>query len=383
MYSHLIIEADGGSRGNPGNAGSGAVIIDGDKGVVIREISIYLGVATNNVAEYNAVKAALIEAKSIAPAARIEVRMDSKLVIEQLSGNWKIKHPDMRTLAIEVQAVAASLNVSYQWIPREENHRADALANRAMDEELSRVVDTTVNTTHPSIPEFNNELPSSVRAPGQVTEKLTTVVLVRHGRTHLTETQRISGRGGEDPSLSDAGKGDANRVARALALFGVSGQYGHLKPASAIVASPIKRTQETAQIIAQHLQLSVSTEPDVAEISFGDWDAHTVAEVKERWSSEWEAWRGSWEVAPPNGESLADFDARVMAARKRIVEQHAGRTVVVVSHVMPIRGFVRYAYEGGTSAYWSTQIAPCSMTILRLWGEQAVEVVTVNDTNHL
>jgi probable phosphoglycerate mutase len=382
-YSHLAIEADGGSRGNPGPSGSGAVVIDETSGLVLREISMFIGIATNNVAEYSALKAALAEVRKINPSAKIDVRMDSKLVIEQMSGRWKIKHPDMRTLAIEVQALAAGLDISYKWIPREENHRADALANRAMDEQADRTVDTTTGSLHPSVAEFDSEKPSSVRAPGNVDAPLTTVILVRHGRTHLTENKKISGRGGENPHLSELGREDAHSVAKALAKVGNTGQYAYLKPPSAIIASPIQRAVDTANVIASELGLQVSLEEDISEISFGDWDGHTTEEVAETWSDQWQAWRGSWTASPPNGESLQEFDERVMRARNKIVTKYAGQTVVVVAHVMPIRGFTRYAFDGGTSSYWVTQIAPCSMTILRMWGNQATEVVTVNDTNHL
>ncbi len=382
-YSHLIIEADGGSRGNPGPSGSGAVVIDAATGLVIREISLFIGTATNNVAEYNALKAAVLEVRKINPSAKVSVRMDSKLVIEQMTGNWKVKHPDMRALVIEIQGLVRDLDIDFKWIPREENHRADALANRAMDEEGTRTVDTGTAPLHASVAEFNTEKPSSVRAPGHVDAPLTTIILVRHGRTHLTESKRISGRGGENPHLSELGKEDAHRVAQALKQIGNSGQYAYLNPPSAIISSPIQRTVDTANIIANELGLPVSLDEDVAEISFGDWDGHTNEEVAKAWPEQWEAWRGSWTVAPPNGESLVEFDERVMRARKRITQDHTGSTVIVVAHVMPIRGFTRYAFDGGISAYWATQIAPCSMTILRLWGEQAVEVVTVNDTNHL
>jgi probable phosphoglycerate mutase len=289
----------------------------------------------------------------------------------------------MRALVIEIQGLVRDMDVEFKWIPREENHRADALANRAMDEEATRTVDTAASPIHASVAEFNTEKPSSVRAPGHVDAPLTTIILVRHGRTHLTESKKISGRGGENPGLSELGREDAHRVAEALKAIGNSGQYAYLTPPSAIVASPIQRTVDTANIIANSLGLPVTLDEDVAEISFGDWDGHTNEEVANKWPDQWEAWRGSWTVAPPNGESLVEFDERVMRARKRITQEHAGSTVVVVAHVMPIRGFTRYAFDGGISAYWATQIAPCSMTILRLWGDQAVEVVTVNDTNHL
>lgn len=381
--SNLIIEADGGSRGNPGPAGSGAVVIDADSGEVILEIAKFIGVATNNVAEYLALKAGLEGAIGINPAARILVRMDSKLVIEQMSGTWKIKHPDMLQLASEIQKIARGHEIRWMWIPREENSRADALANKAMDESADSEVSSQSEVLRSPVAEFNQTAPSSVRAPGGVTEPLTTVVLVRHGRTHLTESKRISGRGGEDPKLSDLGRLDARMAAQALQQIGNSGPWSFLNPVSAIVASPIQRTVDTANIISNELGLTVTTNENIAEISFGDWDGHTNEEVKTKWPNEFSAWQGSWEIAPPNGESLKDFDARVAQGLVEIVKANQGRTVAVVSHVMPIRGIVRKAIDGGISAYWSPQISPCSVTILRFWGGQAAEVITVNSTSHL
>jgi probable phosphoglycerate mutase len=379
----LIIEADGGSRGNPGPSGSGAVVIDASTGLVIREISEFIGVATNNVAEYRALRAALEEVHRINPLAFVKVRMDSKLVIEQMSGNWKIKHPDMRALAIEVQQLCAGLNISFEWIPREENSRADALANKAMDETANLITDTTVNPTPAMVAEFNGELPSSVRAPGHITEPLTTLVLIRHGRTHLTETKRISGKGGENPGLSDLGSQDAHRVALELGRLGSTGAFAHIEPISSIVASPIQRTVDTANILSNQLHLAVTLEPNFQEISFGDWDGHTNDEVASKWPELFEQWRGSWTVAPPNGESLEVFDQRVTSGLDAILAQHSGKTVAIVAHVMPIRGIIRAAIGGGVESYWNQQIAPCSISILRLWGKQATEVVTINATHHL
>jgi broad specificity phosphatase PhoE/ribonuclease HI len=380
---NLIVEADGGSRGNPGPAGSGAVVIDADTGEVILEIAKFIGVATNNVAEYLALKAGLEGALGINPEARVLVRMDSKLVIEQMSGTWKIKHPDMIQLAAEVQGIARGHDIKFMWIPREENSRADALANKAMDESSDSAVSSQGEAPRSPVAEFNQTLPSSVRAPGGVSAPLTTVVLVRHGRTHLTESKRISGRGGENPKLSDLGRADAQSAAAAISKIGKSGPWSHLNPISAIVASPIQRTVDTANIIANELGLSVSLNESIAEISFGDWDGFTNDEVREKWPLEFSAWQGAWDVAPPNGESLSDFDSRLNQGLQEIVRQNAGKTVAVVSHVMPIRGIIRRAMDGGVSAYWAPQISPCSISILRFWGDQAAEVITLNSTSHL
>ena len=381
--SNLIIEADGGSRGNPGIAGSGACVINADTGEVVLEISKFIGVATNNVAEYLALVAGLEGAYSLNSEARVLVRMDSKLVIEQMAGRWKIKHPDMQQLGARVQKIVAGKPIRWQWIPREENSRADALANKAMDEQGDAVVATSDVGPRASVVEFNQTLPSSVRAPGGVTEPLTTIILVRHGRTHLTESKRVSGRGGENPGLSDSGREDAHNVAKALAEIGNSGPWSHLTPISAIVSSPIQRTLDTAHIVSNELGLGVEVNENIAEISFGDWDGHTHDEVMSRWTSEFADWQGSWTASPPNGESLEVFDARVQQGRREILSAHAGKTVAVISHVMPIRGFICAGMDSGVAGYWRPQISPCSITIIRFWGDQAAEVVTMNATSHL
>lgn len=383
LPANLIIEADGGSRGNPGLAGSGACVIDADSGQVILEVSKFIGIATNNVAEYIALVAGLEGAYGLNPDARILVRMDSKLVIEQMAGRWKIKHPDMQQLGARVQSLVSGKRVRWQWIPREENSRADALANKAMDEQGDAVVAKQSDSPRSPVVEFNQTLPSSVRAPGGVTEPLTTVILIRHGRTHLTESKRISGSGGENPGLSDLGRSDAHKVAKAVAEIGNSGPWAHLQPISAIVSSPIQRTLDTAHILANELGLGVEVNQDIAEISFGDWDGHTNAEVMNKWGEEFAAWQGSWDVSPPNGESLAAFDERVQNGRRAILRENAGRTVAVVSHVMPIRGFIRAGMDAGISGYWRPQISPCSITIIRFWGDQAAEVIAMNATSHL
>ncbi|MBL7491049.1 reverse transcriptase-like protein, partial [Frankia sp. AgW1.1] len=135
MAAKVVIEADGGSRGNPGPAGYGALVRDADSGALLAERAGAIGVATNNVAEYQGLIAGLRAAAEVAPDADVEVRMDSKLVVEQMSGRWKIKHPAMRPLAAEAAELVAArpAPVRYRWIPRERNKDADRLANEAMD----------------------------------------------------------------------------------------------------------------------------------------------------------------------------------------------------------------------------------------------------------
>lgn len=131
--SRLIVEADGGSRGNPGIAAGGAVVIDPATDEVLTEVGVYVGVASNNVAEYNGLIAGLEAAFDRDPDADVHVRMDSKLVVEQMSGRWKIKHPDMAALARRAREVIGSRRVTFEWVPRSANARADAAGNESMD----------------------------------------------------------------------------------------------------------------------------------------------------------------------------------------------------------------------------------------------------------
>jgi ribonuclease HI len=129
----LVVEADGGSRGNPGIAAGGAVVLDDATGAVLSEVGVYVGIASNNVAEYNGMIAGLETALEHDPTASVHVRLDSKLVVEQMTGRWKIRHPDMQVLARRASALVAGRDVSFEWVPRLSNKRADAAANEAMD----------------------------------------------------------------------------------------------------------------------------------------------------------------------------------------------------------------------------------------------------------
>jgi ribonuclease HI len=134
MARHFVVTADGGSRGNPGKAAYGAVIYENDK--LVKEIGQFIGQASNNVAEYEGLIAGLKAVNEIDPAATILVKMDSKLVVEQMSGRWKVKHPNMQKLAKQAFAAHDPKLVSYQWIPREENSHADSILNDVLDSQI-------------------------------------------------------------------------------------------------------------------------------------------------------------------------------------------------------------------------------------------------------
>lgn len=133
MTRRLLVEADGGSRGNPGIAAGGAVVVDPDTGEVLSEIGVFVGIASNNVAEYNGMIAGLQAALELDAAASVRVLLDSKLVVEQMTGRWKIKHPAMQVLARQAQDLIAGRAVTFEWVPRAQNTRADAAANESMD----------------------------------------------------------------------------------------------------------------------------------------------------------------------------------------------------------------------------------------------------------
>jgi len=161
--THALIEADGGSRGNPGPAAYGALVKDADTGRVLAEEGTAIGVASNNVAEYSALIAGLRMAEQVAPGADIEVRMDSKLVVEQMSGNWKIKHPDMKPLAMEANRLAP-FGTTYVWVPRELNKHADRLANEALDG-LRSGVTLHLDDAEPDHPDAADSLVEELESP--------------------------------------------------------------------------------------------------------------------------------------------------------------------------------------------------------------------------
>jgi len=384
MSFKYIVEADGGSRGNPGNAGSGAVVIDALSGKVLVEIAKFIGVATNNVAEYIAMISGLQAAFDLDPSAKILVKMDSKLVVEQMSGTWKIKHPDMQQLAVEANQLIAGRDVTFTWIPREENSRADALANKAMDESAdSSNVPQTVSEPQAAVVELNVQKPSSVRAPQKTTEPLTTIYLVRHGRTALTEAKRISGGDGDNPPLSELGQKDAASVAKMIDRVGTTGPYSHLPKPTTVITSPIRRAHETGQKIAHQIGAQVEIYDEFKEIFFGEWDGLTNEQAIALDPEHFATWQGSWTVSPPGGESLEVFDARISQGLRKLLQAHSGEAVVMVSHTMPVRGILRKVLEAGDSAYWRPQIAPCSVSIVRFWGEDYAELIVANSTAHL
>ncbi|MEU7341824.1 bifunctional RNase H/acid phosphatase [Streptomyces sp. NPDC007074] len=444
----FIVEADGGSRGNPGPAGYGSVVIDAATGETLREAAEYIGFATNNVAEYRGLVAGLKAARELDPTATVRVRMDSKLVVEQMSGRWKIKHPDMKPLAAEAARILPPAQVTYEWIPRERNKHADRLANEAMDagkrgeqwspSESTAELDaraTRTATPEPSgppgdaaagaakaraalrAPRTGHGEPSDGPAPsggptapvappapgaGEATKSENdvraarnvatpaptvgwgaapdmgapaTFVLLRHGETPLTPQKRFSGSGGTDPALSDVGREQAERAAAALAARGTI---------QAVVASPLTRTRQTAEAVAARLGLDVAVEDGLRETDFGAWEGLTFAEVRERYPEDLDAWLASPEAEPTGGgESFEATARRVAAARDRLIASYAGRTVLLVTHVTPIKTFVRLAIGAPSESLFRMELSAASLSAVAYYADGNASLRLFNDTSHL
>nr|WP_037801339.1 histidine phosphatase family protein [Streptomyces sp. LaPpAH-108] len=600
----FIVEADGGSRGNPGPAGYGAVVRDASTGQTLAEAAEYLGTATNNVAEYRGLVAGLHAAHALDPDARVHVRMDSKLVVEQMSGRWKIKHPDMKPLAMEAARIFPPGRVTYTWMPRAENKHADRLANEAMDagargtpsvgrgvvpepsgppgdavagaararEALRGVAASAgrvsaaadwrggvadgqlawpVDTTSPVgeendaraartltgsasglagaisegavAPAASGSVPvgdsgaeavaaaapqgtsvastalgsarmggpgaeavsvaasrsasvapvasgpvpvggpgagaaavgvaqgasadSTASGPGAVggadsgatvvgggasavregreadgcaagsagqtgsggvgaasaqpspaaprpgtgdqTSATTapgwsaapdlgapaTFVLLRHGETPLTPQKRFSGSGGTDPSLSEVGREQAERVAGALVRRGT---------VQVVVASPLARTRETAGIVAARLGLEVTVDDGLRETDFGAWEGLTFGEVRERYPDDLNAWLADPTVRPTgDGESFTETAERIETARARLVAAHAGRTVLLVTHVTPIKTLLRLALGAPPESLFRMELSAASLSAVAYYRDGNASVRLFNDTSHL
>lgn len=363
--SRVIVEADGGSRGNPGPASYGALVRDAATGRVLAERGETIGVATNNVAEYRGLIAALELAAEHAPGASVEVRMDSKLVIEQMAGRWKIKHPAMQPLALRARDLVP-LDVTWTWVPRERNKAADALANRALDEQartgVPAVVGGPARTLAAPVESSDPEANKLIGWRGPDHGDPTTLVMLRHGETINTVRKAFCGAGGSDPGLTDEGVEQARRAARWLADRG---------SVDAIVTSPLRRTRETAAVVAHDLGLEIIEEPGVAEAAFGEWDGHTFAEVMERDGDRLEAWLASPDVRPPGGESMTDVAVRVEEAHRQLLREYAGSELLVVSHVTPIKMIVRQALDAPMSILFRMELAPASLTTISWWPDGA------------
>jgi probable phosphoglycerate mutase len=368
----LVVEADGGSRGNPGPAGYGALVRDASTGEVLAERADHLGITTNNVAEYSGLVAGLTAAAEIDPDAQVEVRMDSRLVVEQMSGRWQIKHDDMRRLAARAAAALPRDQVTYTWVPRAENSAADALANEAMDTRGPVSRDPGSRAGGPAAPQVRQERPSGAAVRFDDAQPVT-VVLVRHGETTMTVARGYSGSGEPGPSLNDHGRLQAAAAAALVERVGRD-LWGDIPYPSELVASPMVRTQETAGVMAARLGLPVRTAAAFQEADFGAWQGLTAEEIEERWPGTLVPWHTQADVRPPGGESIEDVGRRIQGGLDALLAGGVDRTVVVVSHAVAIRAALGLAMRAQPSAWSQLRVAPASVSIVRLFEDGRTEV---------
>ena len=358
MARTFKLTADGGSRGNPGPAGYGAVV--SENGKIIAELFDVIGIATNNVAEYSGLLAGLTHIHSLDPEASIEVAMDSKLVVEQMSGRWQIKHADMRELAKQCRDAHKASLVTYKWIPRDENSHADRLANKALD-------GGSAHKPAPVIQE--NFLTDRLRS----SEVPTTIFFIRHGETILTPTRKFSGVGALDPVLTADGLAQADRVAAEVAK---------LAP-EVLISSPLQRTRQTAEAISKTTGLEIIFDTDWYELSFGTWDGKSIEEVKDEDPDGYQAWLNSSSYRAGGGESSDEVAIRVNAALDKVVAEYPGKKVVVVTHNGVIKSAANLAIGGPNDGVFHMDASPCSISSISIWPSDGLRALrSFNERGH-
>lgn len=363
----FIVEADGGSRGNPGPAGYGSLVRDAATGEILAERAAAIGKATNNVAEYSGLIAGLETAAELDPSAEVEVRMDSKLVVEQMSGRWKVKHPSMIPLKQRADAAARRLaRVRYTWVPRARNAAADALANEAMD---AAAEGRSWEPSTPQSPEPEpRTAPTTHRLSGWMAPPAppTTTVLLRHGQTKLSVERRFSGA--VDAPLTDVGRAQAVAAA------------DRLRPTTfdAVYCSPLKRARQTAEALRRDHTII----DDLRETDFGAWEGLTFAEARARFPEELNAWLADPTVAPPGGESIAESVRRVRRARDKILAAHPAQRVLLVTHVTPIKALTQLALEADHVVLYRLHLDLVSLTTIDWYADGPAVVRGFNDIAH-
>ena len=355
----VIVEADGGSRGNPGPAGYGALVRDAATGEVLVERAEGIGVATNNVAEYQGLLAGLKAAAQLG-ADDVTARMDSKLVVEQMSGRWKIKHTALQPIAAQAKEIAAGFTtIRYEWIPRARNSHADRLANEAMDAQAGKA------------PRADKPVPATQWTGA--TDTPTRLLLVRHGQTELSVERRYSGRG--DVSLTELGERQAKAVAERVA--------GLVEPGTLVVSSPLSRARLTAAAVAEATGSEVEFADGLIETDFGAWERLTFAQARARDPELHGRWLADPSQPAPDGESFDAVHQRVRRMRDDLIARLGAGTAVLVSHVTPIKSLLRMGLDAGPSLLFRLHLDLASLSIVEFYPDGNATVRLVNDTAHL
>jgi probable phosphoglycerate mutase len=199
----------------------------------------------------------------------------------------------------------------------------------------------------------------------------TRILLLRHGQTELSVGRRYSGHG--DPELTALG----HRQAAAAAM-----RLGEVKDITAILSSPLRRARQTAAAVAETTGTPLVVRERLIETDFGAWEGLTFSEARERDPELHAAWLGSEDAAPPGGESFAAVGRRVEAERADIVASYPGGTVVLVSHVTPIKMVLRQALVGGPEMLYRLHLDLASLSEVNFYPDGGASVRLVNDTSH-
>jgi ribonuclease H / adenosylcobalamin/alpha-ribazole phosphatase len=200
----------------------------------------------------------------------------------------------------------------------------------------------------------------------------TTTLLLRHGQTALSAERRFAGRG--DIPLTEAGLAQAAAAAARLARRG---------GIDLIMTSPLRRAAQTAAAVADATGAPIDVDADLAETDFGGWEGLTFGEVMACSPDELTAWLTDPDATPPGGESFAAVAVRVGAALDRLLERHQGQTVVVVSHVTPIKTLVCQALLAPTAALFRMHLDVAALSEAAWFPDGPALLRSLNDTAHL
>jgi broad specificity phosphatase PhoE len=199
----------------------------------------------------------------------------------------------------------------------------------------------------------------------------TRLLLLRHGQTVLSIDRRYSGHG--DPELTTIGWAQAAGAAARLATF---------PEITSVLTSPLRRARQTAESVAQTTGAPLEVREGLIETDFGEWEGLSFSEARERDPELHASWLGSEHVAPPGGESFVDVGRRIEAELADVLATYAGQTIVLVSHVTPIKMVLRSALQGGPSILYRLHLDLASLSIVDLYADGGASVRLVNDTSH-
>jgi len=199
----------------------------------------------------------------------------------------------------------------------------------------------------------------------------TVTLLLRHGQTPLSVQKRYAGR--SDVPLTETGVLQAAAAAKRLASAGIG----------VIVASPLLRATRTAQEVAEVTGAPVVTDEGFRETDFGAWEGLTFAEVRQRWPAEMTAWLADPAVAPPGGESLAEVSTRVTEALHRVLASRQQQTILIVSHVTPIKTLVAAALLAPPAALYRMHLDVAALCEIDWYADGPAVLRSFNDTGHL